>query len=150
MAVEEVAEMASGEGAVIAPIWVSDVPAHYPNDGAAPPAAGRIFPPVGGARVAIVRLKAGGTQSYDREIVEGFGPLADPARPGMHRTATTDFDLVLEGELVLELDEGEIELSPGDVVVQNGTFHRWVNRGNKDAVWAAFVIGAEHDVAPEF
>ena len=32
-------------------------------------------------------------------------------------------------------------LHPGDIVIQNGTRHRWINRGDTDAVWAAFVVG---------
>jgi quercetin dioxygenase-like cupin family protein len=99
----------------------------------------------------IVRLKAGGTEAFDAFIPDGLAPVADPNRPGMHRSASTDFGLVLSGELVLELDDGtEVGLAPGDVVVQNGTRHRWVNRGGTDAVWAAFVVGAEHAEAPTF
>ena len=49
-------------------------------------------------------------------------------RAGMHRTATLDYDIVLEGTIGLELDNGaEVTLHPGDIVVQNGTRHRWHN-----------------------
>jgi mannose-6-phosphate isomerase-like protein (cupin superfamily) len=59
-----------------------------------------------------------------------LGPWADPDERGMHRTATMDYDIVLEGIIGLELDNGaEVALKPGDVVVQNGTPHRWHNRG---------------------
>jgi quercetin dioxygenase-like cupin family protein len=99
----------------------------------------------------IVRLKAGGTEAFDTFIAEGLAPVADANRPGMHGTASTDFGLVLSGQLILELEDGtEIMLTPGDVVVQNGTRHRWVNRGHTDAVWAAFIVGAEHPEAPTF
>jgi hypothetical protein len=99
----------------------------------------------------IVRLKAGGTEAFDAFIADGPAPLADPDRPGMHRSASTDFGLVVSGELVLELDHGtEVRLAPGDVVVNNDTRHRRANRGETDAVWAAFVVGAEHAEAPTF
>jgi uncharacterized cupin superfamily protein len=69
--------------------------------------------------------------------------VADSDEPGMHRTDTTDFGLLLSGNLVLEVDDGtEVSLSPGDVVVQNGTRHRWRVVGDVPATMAAFFIGA--------
>jgi quercetin dioxygenase-like cupin family protein len=63
--------------------------------------------------------------------------------PGMHTTDTTDFEIVLSGEIVLELDDGaEVTLSPGDTVVQNGTRHRWRNPGTEPAVLGVFLVGA--------
>jgi quercetin dioxygenase-like cupin family protein len=53
------------------------------------------------------------------------------------------FEVVLSGEVALELDAGaETVLRPGDTVVQNGTRHRWINRGKDPAVIAAFIVGA--------
>jgi mannose-6-phosphate isomerase-like protein (cupin superfamily) len=52
--------------------------------------------------------------------------LVDP--DGWHQTATVDFVLVLEGDLALQLDDGEVLLHPGDVVVQQGTNHAWHTR----------------------
>ena len=51
--------------------------------------------------------------------------------PGMHRTETIDYAVVLDGEMTLVLDDGEVELSPGDLVVQCGTNHAWVNRSDR-------------------
>jgi quercetin dioxygenase-like cupin family protein len=48
----------------------------------------------------------------------------------MHRTESVDFAMVLEGEIVLVLDEGETVMRPGDTVVQRGTSHGWENRGD--------------------
>jgi quercetin dioxygenase-like cupin family protein len=48
----------------------------------------------------------------------------------MHRTESVDFAMVLEGEVVLVLDEGETVMRPGDTVVQRGTSHGWENRGD--------------------
>ena len=62
---------------------------------------------------------------------------------GMHRTTTVDYDIVVSGELWLELDDGEIRhLKAGDIVVQNGTRHAWRNRGTVPAVMVAVLIGA--------
>jgi uncharacterized cupin superfamily protein len=69
--------------------------------------------------------------------------VEDGDAPGMHRTDTTDFGVLLSGNIVVEVDDGaEVLLSPGDVVVQNGTRHRWRVVGDVPATMAAFIIGA--------
>jgi quercetin dioxygenase-like cupin family protein len=66
----------------------------------------------------------------------------------LHRTPTLDFDIVLAGEVVLELeDDHEVTLAAGDIVVQNGTRHRWVNRGATEARIAAVTIGADQKLS---
>lgn len=50
--------------------------------------------------------------------------------PLMHRTETIDYGIVIEGEMTLVLDDSEVTLKPGDVVIQRGTNHAWSNRGN--------------------
>jgi len=70
----------------------------------------------------------------------------EPGAPGMHTTATVDFEVVLSGQVTLELDDGaSVTLGPGDTVVQNGTRHRWSNPGSVPVVIAVFLIGAHHD-----
>lgn len=66
----------------------------------------------------------------------------EPGSP-FHRTPTVDYVLLLEGELWLIVDEGEVKLEPGDIVVQNGTRHAWENRTDKPArIVATIVSGA--------
>jgi quercetin dioxygenase-like cupin family protein len=61
----------------------------------------------------------------------------------MHTTHTVDFEVVLSGEVWLELDDGaEVCLKQGDTVVQNGTRHRWINKGTEPAVLAVGIVGA--------
>ena len=61
-----------------------------------------------------------------------------------HRTETVDYAILLSGEIDLELDGGEVvHLKPGDVVVQRGTIHTWVNRGSVPAVTAFILIDAK-------
>ena len=61
----------------------------------------------------------------------------------MHRTETVDYALLLSGECDLELDSGEVaHLGPGDVVVQRGTMHAWVNNGPAPCVFAFILIDA--------
>jgi uncharacterized cupin superfamily protein len=60
-----------------------------------------------------------------------------------HRTETVDYVVVLSGEIDMELENGEVvHLKPGDVVVQRGTLHTWVNRGSAPAVTAFILIDA--------
>ena len=63
--------------------------------------------------------------------------------PGMHKTKTVDYIILLSGEVTMLLDEGEVDLKPFDVVIQRGTNHAWVNRGAAPAVLAAILIDAE-------
>jgi quercetin dioxygenase-like cupin family protein len=54
-----------------------------------------------------------------------------------HRTQSVDYGIVLEGEVVLVLDDSETTLRAGDVVVQRGTDHRWENRGDAGPAWSS-------------
>ncbi len=58
----------------------------------------------------------------------------------MHRTQSVDYGIVLDGEVVLVLDESETTLRPGDVVVQRGTNHRWENRTDASARMAFILV----------
>jgi len=71
-------------------------------------------------------------------------PITLSLLPGMHTTDTVDFDVVLSGEIYLELDDGsEVLLKAGDCVIQNGTRHAWQNRSAKDCISAVALIGAD-------
>jgi hypothetical protein len=59
--------------------------------------------------------------------------------PGMHRTETLDYAIVLEGEIYALMDEGETLLRAGDVLIQRGTNHAWANRSERTAR-IAFVL----------
>jgi mannose-6-phosphate isomerase-like protein (cupin superfamily) len=59
--------------------------------------------------------------------------------PGMHRTETVDYAIVLEGEIWAVMDEGETLLRAGDVLIQRGTNHAWANRSSATAR-IAFVL----------
>jgi hypothetical protein len=59
--------------------------------------------------------------------------------PGMHRTETVDYAIVLEGEIYAVMDEGETLMRAGDVLVQRGTNHAWANRSGRTAR-IAFVL----------
>jgi len=69
-------------------------------------------------------------------------------RPGiehrMHRTDSVDYLIVMKGEINMELDNGvEVNLKTGDVMVQKGTIHNWINRGTETCVIAVILIHAK-------
>lgn len=76
-------------------------------------------------------------------IIDIYPPQAGGKRTVMHRTQTLDYAVVIEGEVVLILDDSEVTLKKSDVVVQRGTNHAWENRSDKLARLAFFHISAE-------
>jgi quercetin dioxygenase-like cupin family protein len=60
-----------------------------------------------------------------------------------HRTDSLDYAIVLSGELDMVLDGAEVHLRAGDVLVQRGTIHNWINRGKEPCVIAFVLIGAK-------
>ena len=58
----------------------------------------------------------------------------------VHRTQSVDYGIVLDGEMVLVLDDSEATLRAGDVVVQRGTSHRWENRSGQTARMAFILV----------
>lgn len=69
--------------------------------------------------------------------------------PRVHRTQSIDFAVVISGRIWMELDDGEeVVLNSGDVLVQRGTVHNWVNRGN-EICRVAFVILSAEPIATE-
>lgn len=70
--------------------------------------------------------------------------LAPHKKPFMHRTDTIDYALVLEGECVMLLDDGEeVALGAGDVLIQRATIHGWANRSDAPCRLAFILIGAK-------
>ncbi len=67
----------------------------------------------------------------------------NPRHAGFHKTATIDYAIVLSGEIYAMMDEGEVLLKAGDVLIQRGTNHAWSNRTNEPAVVAFVLIDAE-------
>jgi mannose-6-phosphate isomerase-like protein (cupin superfamily) len=64
--------------------------------------------------------------------------------PRNHRTDSIDYAVVISGAIDMELDDGVVvKLKAGDVLVQRGTMHNWVNRGTDDCVIAFVLISAK-------
>jgi hypothetical protein len=114
-----------------------------------------VVPGPGGTSLHLVTFPPGSVfsdPSFDSEAAmkESLGRLPGLADhfekedPAMHRTNTVDYAVVFDGEIWLELDEGNIvHLKRGDVVVQNGTRHAWRNNGTRPVTMLFFLNGAK-------
>ena len=135
-------------------LWGGDKTPQFPDDGAMPEHR-MYFPPIGGFRFGMFAIPPASTAGSDMNPADfeaeapGLLRYMDRSDPGMHTTDTIDFEVVLEGTVILELDDGaEVTLNPGDTVVQNGTRHRWKNPGDTTARLAVFMCGASHSAVP--
>ena len=79
--------------------------------------------------------------------IDKLPPRADGRHKMMHRTQSVDYGIVLEGEIWMILDDSEVLLKAGDVVVQRGTDHAWENRSDQVCRMAFILISGEF--APE-
>jgi mannose-6-phosphate isomerase-like protein (cupin superfamily) len=140
-------------------LWAADELPFFPTDGVEPFEKGMtrgFFPAApGGVRFWVFSLppETDGPARVNPEDLSRYSPeveaqlsgkekVMDPDIPGMHTTDTVDFQIVISGEATLELDDGaERTVRPGEVIIQNGTRHRWHNRGSEPAVLAALLLG---------
>jgi mannose-6-phosphate isomerase-like protein (cupin superfamily) len=112
-----------------------------------------IAPPPGGTILRIIEFAPEREVKADYEtrlrIFQGLGLAPEgesrekPRDPTMHRTKTIDYGLILSGEIDMLLDDSEIHLKAGDVVVQRGTNHAWVNRGEVPCQIAFILVDAQ-------
>lgn len=145
-----------GNGGELALLWAGDAPPTFPLSGEQP-VCPTYWPPPGGYRFIIFTVPpeaeatneglAPGAADQARAELEsrigaGLFEAMEADNPGMHTSDTIDFEVVLEGEVWLELDDGEeVHLKTGDTFVQNGTRHRWFNRGKVPAKIVVILIG---------
>lgn len=139
-------------GSEIAEIWGSDAPLSYPDAGAMPGYKG-FFAPKHGARLMELYLAPRSIDYLDAPTDDPDSAAAAlaPDRPGMHRTATTDMIIVMEGRVDCQLDEETVTLDAGDILIQNGTIHAWFNPYDQPCRFIAVMVGAEANfaVAPQ-
>jgi len=135
-------------------LWGNDATPVLPSDGTPPPQT-QFFPPKNGFRFGMFNLPPATSASVQQSPTPAFleemeqklpGALEvlEADHPGMHTTDTVDFDIVIFGEVVLELDDGaEVVLKAGDCVIQNGTRHAWHNRSSEKCLIAFSLVGAD-------
>jgi mannose-6-phosphate isomerase-like protein (cupin superfamily) len=140
-------------GTEVTPLWGADAVPSFPLDGTGG-GFSSMFPTSGGYRFLIMTIPPdaeAATTALPTLTAEDFARIGggaggadvvEPDAPGMHTTDTVDFEVVLSGEASQEFDDGQVvHLQAGDCFVQNGTRHRWFNRGSVPAVVAAVLIG---------
>jgi quercetin dioxygenase-like cupin family protein len=104
-------------------------------------------PPAGGVVFRTVEIPPDSQRNYDtmKEYFEKMGAgerLDGQKHPGMHKTSTVDYLIVMSGEVWLILDEEEVLLKTGDVCVQRGTLHAWSNRTEAPCILAGILVDA--------
>jgi mannose-6-phosphate isomerase-like protein (cupin superfamily) len=141
--------MRGGEGGpVLHNVWVTDeTPADMKGKAdkmarqidIPPPKAGSVIrvldiPPIGD----VSKMDVGAMQAHLGP--EHSHPRArKPSHPMMHRTRTIDYAIILSGEIDMLLDDSEVHLKAGDILIQQATNHAWVNR-SKDYCRICFVL----------
>jgi hypothetical protein len=111
--------------------------------GIPPPPGGSVFRivdfyPVGDSALAADHM----SRSMGRDASDKGWP---PRHPAMHRTRSIDYAIVMSGEIDMLLDDSEVHLKAGDVLVQQSTNHAWVNRGSEPCRIAFVLIDAKED-----
>lgn len=146
-------------GVTLTNLWLSDgTPAEY--DGPTETCDGPfiLHPPKGGCVFRTVEF-----EPEDPEVMatlDGRAAFAEMGaadnivenarHPFMHRTDSVDFAIILEGEIIMLLDDTEVHMKAGDVMVQRGTNHAWSNRFDKTCVIAFVLVdGVTRREAPE-
>ncbi|RZL91944.1 MAG: cupin domain-containing protein [Variovorax sp.] len=153
-----VVELKGIQGVVFHEVW-STARAPVLIDNGPDPTPGPLMlpPPRHGTRIRFVDIppdtpellarSAADMQAGFREIGDAGASTASDAAPHplMHRTETVDYGVVIEGELTLVLDKGEVPLKVGSVVVQRGTNHAWANRSGKPCRMLFVLVDGEYE-----
>lgn len=138
-----VVEMSAIPGLIFHEVWeTSGAPVRVDN--APDPTQGPVLhnAPPAGTRIRFVDLPPDASYLNDGDsritalfeqvsYTEGLTVKDDSPHPMMHRSEAVDYCVIIEGELYLVLDDSEVLLRPGSVVVQRGTNHAWSNRSDK-------------------
>jgi mannose-6-phosphate isomerase-like protein (cupin superfamily) len=155
-----VQEIQAIPGTVFHEVWAtSGSPA--PVDNGPDPTVGSLTlpPPKLGTRMRFVDIPpdtADYLQHGAERMHDAFAQLGDTAastvkasspHPLMHRTESVDYGVVIEGEMTLVLDDSEVLLKPGSVVVQRGTNHAWANRSGQPCRMLFVLVDGVYDPA---
>jgi mannose-6-phosphate isomerase-like protein (cupin superfamily) len=147
-------------GMMTSVLYTTATSATYPDhDVETAPLRGRLVPAPGETTLLIVTFppdrvfgspdfdpEAAGVEQYD--FAPDFAERFELDNPGKHQTDSVDYDIVLDGEIWLELDEETKHLRAGDVVVQCGTRHAWRNPGDRPATMCFVLVGVDPGSRP--
>lgn len=138
-----VVELEAVPGMIFHEVWATaGTPA--PVDNCADPTTGPLMhqPPQHGTRIRFVDMPpdtafldqaASRMKALFEEVndAKGLTVRDDSPHPMMHRSEAIDYGIVIEGEIHVVLDDSEVLLKPGSVLIQRGTNHAWANRSGK-------------------
>lgn len=155
-----VVELSALPGTVFHEVW-STAATPAPIDNGPDPAAGPVVlpPPRHGTRIRFVDIPPDTPEFLARgaaKMKHAFSEIGDSAastvkgdspHPLMHRTESVDYGVVIEGELTLVLDDSEVSLKAGSVVVQRGTNHAWANRSGRPCRMLFVLVDGRYDEA---
>jgi len=132
------------------PAPVQEVDHAVEHKGLHPPASGTVFrvvdfPSESGNRDELAAGSAGIRAAIYSDLIKDEASKA--RHPGMHRTMTVDYAIVLTGEIYAVMEEGETLLRTGDVLIQRGTNHAWSNRSGRPCRMAFILIGGTQAAA---
>ena len=137
-------------GIRLAELWATDrTPADNSGDRETAGEKMPIPPPAGGSVFRIVEFPPESGPDADvgaeTELLAGKGATtqADARHPGMHRTDSIDYAVIMSGKVDLLLDDEDMTVQAGDVVVQRGTNHAWANRYDEPCRIAFVLIDAD-------
>lgn len=112
----------------------------------APPPSGSIFRMVEFAPLT-PKMEAVTHEDVARELGVAHDPSHHGRHPFEHRTKSIDYAIVLSGEIDMLLDDSEVHLKAGDVLIQQGTNHTWLNHGKEPCRIAFILIDADRPAA---
>ena len=155
-----VAEIAAIPGTVFHEVWCTQGTPVCVDNGADPTVGPlQLKPPANGTRIRFVDIPPDTEEFLEygaSRMQEAFVQIGDQAastvqihspHPLMHRTESVDYGIVIEGEMTLVLDDSEVELRPGSVVIQRGTNHAWANRSGKPCRMLFVLVDGEYEPA---
>ena len=137
-------------------MWSTDAtPAHIGKNGNPDSRRHALVPPTNGTSLKIVqfppdaqgmgRLEKATAHIIFQAIGGASGHNSNASHPLMHRNETVDYAIVLSGEIVLVLDDSEVLVRQGDVIIQQGTNHAWSNRTNQPCRIAFFMVDGHYE-----
>ncbi|BBF84941.1 hypothetical protein DLM_1317 [Aquitalea magnusonii] len=155
-----IVEVAAIPGTLFHEVWSTSTTPVCVDNGADPTLGALVLsPPEQGTRIRFVDIPPDTAEflaSADSKMHEAFSQIgeaaastvqADSPHPLMHRTESVDYGIVIEGEMTLVLERGEVALKPGSVVVQRGTNHAWANRSGKPCRMLFVLVDGQYDPA---
>jgi mannose-6-phosphate isomerase-like protein (cupin superfamily) len=144
----------SGDGPTFYEIWnTRETPVRINRTSGEPAEDGIILaPPKNGTRIRVLDIPPETAESAKIDFAkvrahfaeigaeDASTNMGEARHPHMHRTETVDYGIVLEGEITLLVDIGEVTAHAGDIIIQRGTNHGWANRSGKNCRIAFILI----------